>query len=183
MAFSIESATRTQPFFPALSPVSECENRLPHGSRPDPVGCIKMKNLPVWFDRIALRFPGFEAAFQELDLEKLQVQGSTQDGPASFIPGTSAVNDRLFVLRDQAWCRQYLRRGDSSSARNNLCVSQQIERLTDIKESQIPMCTQQGIELIGRDSVLFHRPSLIPAPSPPKDCRQRHYEHDHTNQG
>jgi hypothetical protein len=30
-----------------------------------------VKNLPVWLDRIALRFPSFEAAFEELDLEKL----------------------------------------------------------------------------------------------------------------
>jgi len=49
---------------------------------------IKVKNLPVWLDRIALRFPSFEAAFEEFDLGKLQVQGSTQDRPASLIPWT-----------------------------------------------------------------------------------------------
>jgi hypothetical protein len=85
-----------------LDPAVEGENRLTHSSKPNKVGSIKMKNLPVWFDRIALCFPGFEAAFQEFDPGKLQVQSSTQDRPAGLIPATSTVNDHLFILRDQA---------------------------------------------------------------------------------
>ena len=61
-----------------------------------------MENLPVGLDGITLRLPSFETAFEEFDLEELQVEGSTQHGPASLISGTSTVNDRFFVLRDQA---------------------------------------------------------------------------------
>src|SRR4029077_6212106 len=102
---------------------AERENRLLRSLMLSEVGRIKMKNLPVGLDRIALRFPRFEAAFEEFDLKKLQVQGSTQDGPAGLISGKSTVNDCLLILRDQARCRQHVRRGDSSSARNNLSVS------------------------------------------------------------
>lgn len=103
--------TNDRLFSCVLYHAAECENRLPHSSMLNKVGCVKMKNLPVGLDRIALRFPSFEAAFEEFDLEKLQVQGSTQHGPASLISGTSAVNDCLFVLRDQARYRQHIRRG------------------------------------------------------------------------
>src|ERR1700693_6056272 len=61
------------------TPAAECEKRLRHSSMLNEVWCVKMKNLPIWLDRIALRFPGFQATFKEFNPGKLQVQGSTQD--------------------------------------------------------------------------------------------------------
>jgi hypothetical protein len=33
---------------------------------------VKMKNLSIWLDGIALRFPGFQATFKEFDPGELQ---------------------------------------------------------------------------------------------------------------
>jgi hypothetical protein len=74
-----------------LDPAVEGENRLTHSSKPNKVGSIKMKNLPVWFDRIALCFPGFEAAFQNLILENCMSKLDARP-PGWSYPATSTVN-------------------------------------------------------------------------------------------
>jgi len=61
---------------------------------------VEVEDLSVWLDRIALRFPGCQSTFEELDPGKMHGQSSIQYCSAGFLTRTGAVNDRFFFCGD-----------------------------------------------------------------------------------
>ena len=60
-----------------------------------------MKDLSVWLDWIALRFPGRQPTLEELNPGKMHGQSSMQNCPAGLITRTGTVNNGFFLFRDQ----------------------------------------------------------------------------------
>ena len=62
---------------------------------------VEVKDLSVRLHWIVLRLPSRQSAFEELNPGKMHAESSMQDCSAGFLASTGAVNDSLFVLRDQ----------------------------------------------------------------------------------
>ena len=98
---------------------------------------LKVKHLVICFDRIPLCFPSRQSSPQELDAREMKRQYTTQDGAASFVAGTGAVNNCVFFSRDQRWVLEHFVWRNPLRLRNDLRIGQEVERLPNIKKQYL----------------------------------------------
>ena len=62
---------------------------------------VEVKDLSVGLHWIVLRLPSRQSVFEKLNPGKMHAESSMQNCSPGFLATTGAVNDSLFVLRDQ----------------------------------------------------------------------------------
>src|ERR1700722_17663230 len=77
---------------------------------------VEVERLIVALNRIALRLPACQSTFEESYPRKMQRPSSTRDDSAGFIIGAGAVDDRLFLFRDERWILQQVFGGNPGGA-------------------------------------------------------------------
>jgi hypothetical protein len=60
-----------------------------------------MEGRLVWLDREAACLPCLQSSFEEFDLQKAPGESSMQDGTTGFVTWARAINDRIFVFRNE----------------------------------------------------------------------------------
>ena len=120
-----------------------------------------MKGLIVRLDREAACLPCRQAAFEEFDPQKAQGESSMQDDTTGFVTRARAINDRIFVIRDERRILNHFTWGKPLCARNDFGAGQQVERKANVEEKYILIGSKQGMETFWSDAILFH---LMPGP-------------------
>ncbi len=79
-----------------------------------------------------------------------------QDETAGFVTRARAINDRIFVLRDERRILHHLSWGKPLCAKYDFGAGQQVERKANVEEKYILIGSKQGMEIFWSDAVLFH---------------------------
>src|SRR5579862_8801588 len=94
---------------------------------------FQMKGLFVRFDREATGSPAIGASLEEFDPQKSHGESAMQDDATGLVARAGAVNDQVSLFRKQRRIRAHLLGCEPLCARDDDGISQQIQRLANIK--------------------------------------------------